>query len=60
MVRCGDCYRRQVRPMSMHLRKKRESLYFDHEKAVMDLTATVREESGKEMVTQSSSGQRIA
>jgi hypothetical protein len=60
MVRCGDCYRRQVRPISMHLRKKRDSLVFDNEKAVMGLTASAQEESAKEMVAHSSSGQRIA
>jgi hypothetical protein len=59
-VRCGDCYRREYRPLSVPLRKPRGRLVFDHEQAISTLTAPVRKEPGKETVDRSNSRQRIA
>jgi hypothetical protein len=47
-VRCGDCYRRSLRPFSVPLHKKRKAIVVDHEQAITSLDAAIRKEPDKE------------
>ena len=60
MVRCGDCYRRSCRLMTVPLRKRRDPLVVDHEAAVSTLSATVHKEPVKEITDRKGTRQRIA
>ena len=43
-VRCGDCYRRCLRPMSVPLLRKREAVVIDHELAITSLDTPILKE----------------
>jgi hypothetical protein len=47
-VRCGDCYRRSFRPLSVPLHEKRKAIVIDHEQAITSLDATLQKEPDKE------------
>jgi hypothetical protein len=59
-VRCGDCYRRSVRPISVPLLAKRKAVVVDHELAINSLEATVQKEPPKETVKPKAKRARIA
>jgi hypothetical protein len=59
-VRCGDCYRRSYRPLSVPLREKHKAPVVDHELAITSLDATLRKEPAKETVQPPSNRARIA
>jgi ribosomal protein S27E len=59
-VRCGDCYRRSVRPISVPLREKRKAVVVDYELAITNLDATLRKEPPKETPQPPSKRARIA
>jgi len=48
MVRCGDCYRRTFRPVSLALLSKRETVVINHDLAIASLDATLRKEPDKQ------------
>jgi len=60
MVRCGDCYRRSVRPISVPLLEKRKAVVVDHELAINRLEATLHEEPPKQTVEPEAKRARIA
>ena len=47
-VRCGDCYGRSLRPMSVPLFKKREAVVIDHELAITAMDTPIRKEPDKQ------------
>ena len=59
-VRCGDCYRRTLRPVSVPLREKRKAVVVDHEQAITSLDATLRVEPPKETASPAAKRARIA
>jgi hypothetical protein len=59
-VRCGDCYRRSLRPTSVPLREKHKPLVVDHERAITSLEATLCKEPPKETSETTAERARIA
>jgi hypothetical protein len=59
-VRCGDCYRRSLRPISVPLLEKRKAVVVDHELAINSLEATLHKEPPKETVQPKAKRARIA
>lgn len=59
-VRCGDCYQRSYRPVTVHLRKRHAPPVINHELAVTSLEATLRSEPAKETPEPAPKRARIA
>jgi hypothetical protein len=59
-VRCGDCYRRSFRPISVPLREKRKAVVVDYELAITNLDAELQKEPPKETVPPIAKRARIA
>ena len=59
-VRCGDCYRRSFRPISVPLLHKRKPVVVDHELAINALEAAIRKEPDKETSEPPAKRARIA
>lgn len=59
-VRCGGCYGRSFRPMSVPLLKKRKPMVIDHEQAITSLDSAIRKEPDKETSESVTKRARIA
>jgi len=59
-VRCGDCYRRSLRPTSVPLLERRKAIVVDHELAINSLDATLHKEPSKETPPPAAKRPRIA
>jgi hypothetical protein len=59
-VRCGDCYRRSVRPICVPLLEKRKAIIVDHELAINSLDAALHTEPKKETAQSTPKRPRIA
>jgi hypothetical protein len=59
-VRCGDCYRRFYRPVSIPLREKHKPLVVDYESAIHTLEAAPNKEPTEETEQPPSKRARIA
>lgn len=59
-VRCGDCYHRSFRPMTVKVRPRREHFNFDQVRAVSDLVHAMPKEPEKELTESTDGSRRIA
>jgi hypothetical protein len=59
-VRCGDCYRRSWRPVTVPLLPRQDAIRFDAEEMVASAQADDRKETQKETRPQPEDRQRIA
>ena len=63
-VRCGDCYRRSLRPVNIQVQPRRENINADHVRAatwlVQEVADDTRKEPQKEIHSPADDHQRIA